>query len=64
MTSVAAAGNTAPAPSQPPLSPMDQELVLLETLKSLLESAMRSLAEGRPCRFWKLAGISVRRRSS
>jgi len=42
MTSVAAAGNTAPAP----LSPMDQELVLLETLKSLLDEAMRSLSGG------------------
>lgn len=28
------------------LSPMDQELVLLETMKTLLESAARSLAEG------------------
>ena len=42
MTSVAAAENTAPAS----LSPMDQELVLLETLKSLLEEAMRSLSGG------------------
>lgn len=42
MTSVAAAGNPATAS----LSPMDQELVLLETLKSLLEEAMRSLSGG------------------
>jgi hypothetical protein len=45
MTSVVAEGNTAPAPLSP-LSPMDQELVLLETLKSLLEEAMRSLSGG------------------
>jgi hypothetical protein len=42
MTSIAAAENTAPAS----LSPMDQELVLLETLKSLLDEAMRSLSGG------------------
>lgn len=42
MTSIAPAENTAIAP----LSPMDQELVLLETLKSLLDEAMRSLSGG------------------
>ena len=44
MPPVAAAAN--PAPVAPCLSPMDQELVLLETMKTLLDSATRSLAHG------------------
>lgn len=48
MTSLAATGTTAAVkPSQPPpLSQMDRQLVLLETLKSLLDEAMRSLSGG------------------
>jgi len=42
MTSLAATANPAPAP----LSPMEQELVLLETMKALLEVAMRALSGG------------------
>jgi len=45
MPSVAAAAET-PNPASSGLSPMDEELVLLETMKTLLDSAAHSLAGG------------------
>ena len=45
MPSVAAAAPT-PNPASPALSPADQELVLLETMQTLLDSATQSLAGG------------------
>ncbi|MGD0929835.1 MAG: hypothetical protein ABR902_04205 [Candidatus Korobacteraceae bacterium] len=45
MTSLAATENTAAIPPSP-LSQMDKQLVLLETLKSLLDEATRSLSGG------------------
>ena len=46
---------TAAEPSTAPLSRADQELVLLETMKSLLDEAMRSLSGGEA---WALLEVS------